>query len=241
MDGLFDRVLKLRGLRHVIKQNEGDDMAKCMRGVYGGIWILLMQILVLILTLPVNFIPILGQIIFITINGWILTFGLRFHYDVEIRNITVMQSRSEAWKRKPEFVGFGSVAFALEMIPLANILFVWTNIIGSALWVADEIERDQALLHLDNSTQSLMVGQQVPMHHIPLSDTPPEYTPGNHIHQEQQQQQQQTFYAPTNQNQYYQSQPQVSYHYQSSSSHNDIFSNQGSAMIPPKNKKHPEV
>jgi len=38
---------------------------------------------------------------------------------------------------------FGAVAVGLEMIPIANLLFMWTNIVGCALWVADEIERDE--------------------------------------------------------------------------------------------------
>ncbi|KAF9152592.1 hypothetical protein BG015_005019 [Linnemannia schmuckeri] len=102
-DGLFDRVLKLRGLRHVLEANRGNDVAKCMRGVNGGLFILLCQIIVLILTLPLNLIPILGQILYATINGWILTFGIRFHYDAEIRNMPVSQSRREAWGRKSEY------------------------------------------------------------------------------------------------------------------------------------------
>ncbi|KAG0325343.1 hypothetical protein BGZ99_000757 [Dissophora globulifera] len=142
-DGLFDRVLKLRGLRHVLERNHGNDLVKCMRGVNGGIFILFCQILVLILTLPLNVIPILGQIMYALINGWLLTFGLRFHYDVEIRNISVAQSRREAWSRRSEYSGFGSIAVALEMIPIANLLFMWTNIVGCALWVADEIEKEE--------------------------------------------------------------------------------------------------
>ncbi|KAF9351283.1 hypothetical protein BGX26_010673 [Mortierella sp. AD094] len=131
-DGLFDRVLKLRGLRHVLEKKHGNDVVKCMRGI-----------LVLILTLPLNLIPVLGQILYATINGWILTFGIRFHYDSEIRNISVAQSRREAWKRKKDYAGFGSIAVALEMIPFANLLFMWTNIVGCALWVADEIEKEE--------------------------------------------------------------------------------------------------
>lgn len=42
-DGLFDRVLKLRGLRHVLKQNEGNDVIKCLRGVHGGLLIVFFQ------------------------------------------------------------------------------------------------------------------------------------------------------------------------------------------------------
>ncbi|KAG0212491.1 hypothetical protein BGX28_006258 [Mortierella sp. GBA30] len=144
-DGLFDRVLKLRGLRDVLERNQGNDMVKCMRGVNGGLFILFAQIIVLLLTFPLNLIPILGQILYATINGWILTFGIRFHYDAEIRNIPVAQSRREAWQRRSEYAGFGSVAVALEMIPLANLLFMWTNIVGCALWVADEIEKEERL------------------------------------------------------------------------------------------------
>ncbi|KAF9577914.1 hypothetical protein BGW38_006586, partial [Lunasporangiospora selenospora] len=84
-DALFDRVLKLRGLRHVLKENEGNDVVKCLRGVNGGLLILFFQV------------------IFAIINGWVLTFGLRFHYDAEIRNISVLQSRQEAWQRRPEY------------------------------------------------------------------------------------------------------------------------------------------
>jgi len=40
-------------------------------------------------------------------------------------------------------IRFGSVAVALEMIPIANLVFMWTNIVACALWVADEIERDE--------------------------------------------------------------------------------------------------
>ncbi|OAQ33987.1 hypothetical protein K457DRAFT_148133 [Linnemannia elongata AG-77] len=142
-DGLFDRVLKLRGLRHILEANRGNDVAKCMRGVNGGLFILFCQIIVLIVTLPLNLIPILGQILYATVNGWILTFGIRFHYDAEIRNMPVSQSRREAWARKSEYTSFGAVAVGLEMIPIANLLFMWTNIVGCALWVADEIEKEE--------------------------------------------------------------------------------------------------
>jgi hypothetical protein len=42
-DSLFDRVLKLRGLRHVLEKNRGNDVVKCMRGVNGGLFILVCQ------------------------------------------------------------------------------------------------------------------------------------------------------------------------------------------------------
>ncbi|KAG0031905.1 hypothetical protein BGZ81_000335 [Podila clonocystis] len=257
-DRLFDRVLKLRGLRHVLKQNEGNDVIKCMRGVHGGLLIVFFQacvhfilnydgintrnppailqptspqshhnasracIIVLILTLPLNLIPIAGQILYSMINGWILTFGLRFHYDAEIRNISVLQSRKEAWERRNEFTKFGSVAVGLEMIPLANLLFLWTNIVGAALWVADEIEKEEARLQQEQSSSSL-ISQQ------PYRDSPPGSTPspvfpnnGQFNNQLNSQYNMNNQYAPGQQ---YPPNP---------------YNNQGAAMVPPKDKRHPQ-
>ncbi|KAF9896425.1 hypothetical protein BX616_007488, partial [Lobosporangium transversale] len=218
-DGLFDRVLKLRGLKHVLKANEGNDLVKCMRGVSGGLWILFFQILVLILTLPLNIVPILGQMAFAIINGWVLTFGLRFHYDAEIRNISVLQSRREAWQRRSDYTSFGAVAVGLEMIPIANIFFVWTNIVGCALWVADEIEKSEAQLQLEQSSQTLMGTHQ----NIPLKVNTLNYSPGSRV---------------TGVNSGLPSYtPQMQPQYQPS----DPYAHQGSPRVPPKNKKHPEV
>jgi hypothetical protein len=110
----------------------------------------------MLLTLPVNVIPILGQVVYVTLNGWVFTFAARFHYDVEIRYVSVLQSREEAWARRKEYTSFGSVAFGLQLIPLANLLFAWTNIVGAALWVADEIEKEELHLQRLQSSQSLM-------------------------------------------------------------------------------------
>lgn len=43
-DALFDRVLKLRGLRHVLDKREGNDVIKCLRGVHGGLLIVFIQV-----------------------------------------------------------------------------------------------------------------------------------------------------------------------------------------------------
>ncbi|KAI1319684.1 hypothetical protein EDD11_003378 [Mortierella claussenii] len=268
-DSLFDKVLKLRGLKHVLKQNEGNDMVKCMRGVSGGLWILFFQILVLIITLPINIIPVLGQMVFVAINGWILTFGLRFHYDAEIRNISVLQSRREAWQRRKEYTAFGSVAVGLEMVPIANLLLVWTNIVGCALWVADEIEKEESRLQQGPSSHSLMGGEPGQAGtlqgngRLSPGDSPPKYSPGNHHHyatsptlvgtqlcSPQQVFQQQSYpLQPYPHQQQYQLHSQISsqqpiglssHSPQHQMEHNP-YAQQGSPRIPPKNKKHPEL
>ncbi|GJJ73381.1 CysZ protein [Entomortierella parvispora] len=268
-DALFDRVLKLRGLRHVLKKNEGNDMRKCLRGVNGGLVVVFFQIVVMLLTFPVNVVPVLGQIVYVFLNGWIFTFAVRFHYDVEIRYISVLQSREEAWARRQEYTSFGSVAFALEMIPLANLFFMWTNIVGAALWVADEIEKEESRLQNLSSSQSLMGNgdnsashivrpeppritpqsqqhpsqqptlQQQHSQHSQQHDAPPTYTPGNHF-----------TVVPMDgvpqQQQHHQYPPQSSVQHQQSFGHpgqssSNVFAQHGSPRIQPKNKKHPEI
>ncbi|KAG0340662.1 hypothetical protein BG004_006327 [Podila humilis] len=224
-DALFDRVLKLRGFRHVLKQNEGNDVVKCLRGVHGGLLI----ISVLILTLPLNIIPILGQILFSMINGWILTFGLRFHYDAEIRNISVLQSRKEAWQRRSDFTKFGSIAVGLEMVPLANLLFLWTNIVGAALWVADELEKEERLQQEQTST---LIPQE------PYRDSPPRITPPPAFANQGQFNSSQYQIPMNSQYQPQQYQPQQQQQHQQQYPANP-YNNQGSAMVPPKSKQHP--
>ncbi|KAG0090994.1 hypothetical protein BGZ92_001716 [Podila epicladia] len=229
-DALFDRVLKLRGLRHVLKQNEGNDVVKCdemtpQRKRNSNIIVVLVVVVVtvLILTLPLNLIPIAGQILYSMINGWILTFGLRFHYDAEIRNISVLQSRKEAWERRSEF---GSVAVGLEMIPLANLLFLWTNIVGAALWVADEIEKEEARLQQEQSSSSLI--PQQPYRDSPPGSSPSPVFPNNGQFNNQLSNQ---FNNQHNMNNQY-----------APGQHStpNPYNNQGAAMVPPKDRRHPQ-
>lgn len=49
------------------------------------------------------------------------------------------KSTQEDWveKRKGAYTGFGVVGVLLEMVPIAGILFAFTNNVGAALWAAD--------------------------------------------------------------------------------------------------------
>lgn len=61
---------------------------------------------------------------------------------MEIKGLKVGESYKSAVKNKWHYVSFGSVAFGLELIPVFNIFFMWTNIVGAALWIADEYETE---------------------------------------------------------------------------------------------------
>ncbi|KAF9351302.1 hypothetical protein BGX26_010651 [Mortierella sp. AD094] len=146
-DALFDAVLRSRKLGYVIDSAHGD-YRTCLNGVAAGLYIILFQSIVLlffqivslVLLLPLHIVPVIGTIIYCYLNGWVLSFSKRIHYDVELCKMSVNQSRKYGWKHRSEFCEFGAVAVFLEMTPVLNLLFFWTNVVGAALWVADEIE-----------------------------------------------------------------------------------------------------
>ncbi|GJD03938.1 hypothetical protein ColKHC_12763 [Colletotrichum higginsianum] len=67
--------------------------------------------------LPLNFIPVVGTVIFIALQA----------------------------EAKPSMDAFGLVATALEMIPFASIVFTFTNAVGAALWAADIEAKDTSM------------------------------------------------------------------------------------------------
>ncbi|KAF9992246.1 hypothetical protein BGZ80_007021 [Entomortierella chlamydospora] len=141
-DALFDAVLRSRKLGYVVDSAHGD-YRTCLNGVAASLYTILFQSIVLlffqivslVLLLPLHVIPVAGTIIYCYLNGWVLSFSKRIHYDVEL-----CKMRKYGWKHRNEFCEFGAVAVFLEMTPVLNLLFFWTNVVGTALWVADEIE-----------------------------------------------------------------------------------------------------
>ncbi|CAG8590417.1 8391_t:CDS:2, partial [Scutellospora calospora] len=108
--------------------------------------LILLQILTLLITIPLNAFPIIGTFLYCYINGWIMTWGHQLHYHLEIKEFSVNQSIRFAWRNHEDYVMFGMVAVALELIPIANFVFFWTNVVGAALWTADVIiEEERAI------------------------------------------------------------------------------------------------
>src|SRR5438874_1812635 len=87
--------------------------------------------------MPLHAIPVIGTILYCYINGWVMTWGHQIHYHIEIKEWTISQSLRFAWKNRFDYSTFGFFAVALELIPIANLLFFWTNVVGAALWTAD--------------------------------------------------------------------------------------------------------
>jgi hypothetical protein len=77
------------------------------------------------------------------------------HYDLEFRGFSIAESRRHAWQHREEYCAFGVVAVALELVPLFNLIFMWTNIVGAALWIADEYERNERNIAKQQQQQQL--------------------------------------------------------------------------------------
>jgi uncharacterized protein involved in cysteine biosynthesis len=86
--------------------------------------------------LPLNFIPVIGTIIFVVLQA--RARGRQVH-----DRYFQLKKRSSSWKSEwvDQHTGpctaFGLVATLLEMVPLVSIVFSFTNTVGAALWASD--------------------------------------------------------------------------------------------------------
>lgn len=106
----------------------------------------LAQLLVLILTIPINAVPVVGTVLFCYVNGFLYAWERQQRYDVEVKHFTAHQSWSYARRHTPSYGAFGSICYLLNLIPVANFLFIFTNAIGAALWSADQWKAEQKKL-----------------------------------------------------------------------------------------------
>nr|CAG8476056.1 4431_t:CDS:2 [Entrophospora candida] len=126
-NALFDDVLRLRGLNHVLeRKGRPSDL-----------------IITLLITMPLHLFPVIGTLLYCYLNGWIMTWGHQIHYHLEIKHWSVNQSRKFAWRNREDYIEFGAIAVALELIPILNLVFFWTNVVGAALWTADVIIHEE--------------------------------------------------------------------------------------------------
>ncbi|KAF9944408.1 hypothetical protein BGZ65_012111, partial [Modicella reniformis] len=84
-DALFDAVLKTRKLGYIVDTAHGN-YRTCLYGVAAGLYIILFQSIVvsLIVLLPLHAVPVVGTIVYCYLNGWVMAFSKRIHYDVEL-------------------------------------------------------------------------------------------------------------------------------------------------------------
>uniref|UniRef100_A0A1Y1KW44 Outer spore wall protein RRT8 n=1 Tax=Photinus pyralis TaxID=7054 RepID=A0A1Y1KW44_PHOPY len=89
-----------------------------------------------IMYLPLNFIPVVGTAMFLFLQA--RTRGTLVHGRYfQLKNWSASQRREWLEKHTGAYTAFGFVATLLEMVPVANIFFTYTNTVGAALWAAD--------------------------------------------------------------------------------------------------------
>ncbi|KAJ3082685.1 hypothetical protein HK102_001516 [Quaeritorhiza haematococci] len=89
------------------------------------------------ITLPLNAIPFLGTAAFSGLNAFMTGWNHHLHYLALNGIIDMKEGRRFCKSRAHEYVSYGVVATFLEMLPVLNVLFVFTNVVGAALWAAD--------------------------------------------------------------------------------------------------------
>ncbi|CAI6093951.1 unnamed protein product [Clonostachys chloroleuca] len=86
--------------------------------------------------LPLNFIPIVGTVLFIFLQSKGRGHQVHNRY-FQLKKWSPSQRSQWLGKHVGPYTSFGLVATLLEMIPVASMFFTFTNTVGAALWAAD--------------------------------------------------------------------------------------------------------
>ncbi|KAL1859709.1 hypothetical protein Daus18300_009428 [Diaporthe australafricana] len=89
-----------------------------------------------VMYLPLNFIPVVGTIAFILLQGRNRGKSVHDRY-FQLKGWNSRQKSDWLQEHTGPYTAFGTVATLLEMIPFAGIAFGFTNAVGAALWAAD--------------------------------------------------------------------------------------------------------
>ncbi|CAM4794742.1 unnamed protein product [Rotaria magnacalcarata] len=122
--------------------------------------LIIFRVILVVLTFPLNLIPIIGTMFFIYINSYYYAWSLHCRYfdliglnfaqgllfcfllsqkTINNSNFT-HEGKHFVEENRSDYIRFGIVAVLFEMIPFLNIITPITNVIGSAIWACD-IER----------------------------------------------------------------------------------------------------
>ncbi|KAF4032519.1 Etoposide-induced protein 2.4 (EI24) [Phytophthora infestans] len=140
-DKVFEQVMVARGFKEMVEDEERH--AGCVRACRSccrvSLWL---RLVLLIVTLPLNLIPIIGSIIYAWLNGTILAWEYHLLY-FEFKNFTYAQQKAFVNEHKVQYSSFGMQALLMEMIPGFGSIFVFTNTVGAALMAAHFEEEER--------------------------------------------------------------------------------------------------
>ncbi|KAI0172396.1 hypothetical protein GGR52DRAFT_544353 [Hypoxylon sp. FL1284] len=89
-----------------------------------------------VMYLPLNFIPVVGTIVFILLQGRTRGGSVHGRY-FQLKGWSSSQQKDWLQRHTGPYATFGTIATLLEMIPVVSMFFAFTNTVGAALWAAD--------------------------------------------------------------------------------------------------------
>ncbi|EAA35618.2 hypothetical protein GE21DRAFT_451 [Neurospora crassa] len=89
-----------------------------------------------VMYLPLNFIPVVGTVAFIVLQGRSRGSTIHDRY-FQLKRWSPNQKAEWLSKHTGPYLAFGVLATLLDMIPVASVFFSFTNAVGAALWAAD--------------------------------------------------------------------------------------------------------
>jgi len=88
-----------------------------------------------LVTLPLNFVPVLGTALFVLYNGY--RGGPSWHGRYfQLKGLSKNQRTAFVNRRRAEYAAFGTVTLLCNFIPFVGLLFSFTNTVGAAMWAA---------------------------------------------------------------------------------------------------------
>ncbi|KFY65544.1 hypothetical protein V496_02487 [Pseudogymnoascus sp. VKM F-4515 (FW-2607)] len=89
-----------------------------------------------VMYLPLNFIPVVGTITFLILQGKGRGTYAHSRY-FQLKKMSASSQSTFVQNNAGPYTAFGIVASLLEMVPIASIFFSFTNTVGAALWASD--------------------------------------------------------------------------------------------------------
>ncbi|TBU34150.1 hypothetical protein BD311DRAFT_711145 [Dichomitus squalens] len=88
------------------------------------------------LSLPLNFIPVAGTVLFLLYNGHKAGPGWHSRY-FDLKGLSKSERAAFVESRRAAYTAFGMMTLLLNFVPLVGLLFSFTNTVGAALWAAE--------------------------------------------------------------------------------------------------------
>lgn len=140
-------VLEERGILRALREDRGSEElpeANCVRDFGHCLLFQGARLVLMIVTLPLHGVPVLGQIAWVLLNGWLYAWELEaeFMVTLEERRSCGQQLRFVR-RRCGWFFGFGAAAMAWELVPLVGQWIFWGSNACAAALLAEQFFCEQ--------------------------------------------------------------------------------------------------